>query len=100
MTHPTKEILIVDDEASGSFRHVNLHPQVAAAHTYSVVQTLYMPIGSVFGANVVPHNWEVFAQSRCKKTEHLQSSLDLPTIVQNHSAIIDLIKLPKNAPNF
>ena len=35
-----------------------------------------------------------------KKTEHLQSSSGLSTIVQNHSTIIDLIKLTKYTDRF
>ena len=37
----------------------------------------------------------MLAQYRCKLAEYLHPSWDLPTIVHNHSAIIDLIKLPK-----
>ena len=59
------EFLLFDDEASGAFRHVKLHPQIAASHAYSVGQTLHMSIGSVFGTNVIPHNWEVLAHSCC-----------------------------------
>ena len=72
-----------------------MHPRLAAAHSHSVVQALYTTIVLVFGTNVSPHSWEAFTQSRCKLSEHLQSSWGLPTIVHKHSAIIDLIKLSK-----
>ena len=36
ISHPSKEILPFDDDASGVFRHVKLRPQVAEAHAYSV----------------------------------------------------------------
>ena len=55
-----------------------------------------MPIGSLFGANFSPHNWEVLAQSLCKKTEYFQYSPDIDRIVQNHSSLIDLAQLPKD----
>ena len=58
---PSKDILLFDDEASGVFRHVTLHPYVAASHACSVGQKLCTPIGSVFVANVRPRNWEAFA---------------------------------------
>ena len=96
LSHATKEILLFDDDASGVFRHVKLHPQVALDHMHSVGQTLCKPIVSVFGANVSLHNWEAFTQSLYKKSEYLKYSPDLPTIVDNHRAIIDLIKLPKD----
>ena len=64
ISHPSKEILTFDNDASGAIRNVKLHSQVAAAHAHSVGQTLHTPIGSVFGTNVIPHNWEVFAQYR------------------------------------
>ena len=66
------------------------------SHAYSFGQTLHMHIGSVFGTNVSPHNWEVFAHSLFKLAEHLHSSRDLPTIVHKHRAIVELIKIPKD----
>ena len=69
MSYPHKEILLFNKDASGACPHVKLNPQVVVSHAYSVGQTLYMPIGSVFGANVIPHNWEAFAQFRRKKAE-------------------------------
>ena len=58
---PDKKILLFDENASGVFQHTNLHPHVAVSHACSVDQPLFMSIGSVFGANVSPHNWEVLA---------------------------------------
>ena len=91
---PSHEIILFGDGASGSFRHVKLNPQVAATHEHAVDQIIYMPIGSVVGAKLSPHDWEVFAQSCCKLAEHLQSSPDLPTIMHKHSTIVNLIKRP------
>ena len=54
--YPDREILLLDEDASGAFRHEKLDPKFAAAHAYSVYETLYMPIGSVFGANGSLHN--------------------------------------------
>ena len=85
-----------DDDASGLFCHVKLHTQVAVEYACYAGQTLCMPFCSVLSANVSPHNWEIFAQSRCKKVEHLKHSPDLPTITQKHSAIIELMQLPND----
>ena len=71
ISHPQTDILLFDDDAARAFRHVKLHPDVAAAHAYSVGQTLCMPTGSVIGSNVSPHDWEVLAQSRYMLVEHL-----------------------------
>ena len=49
-----QDILLFDDDAAGAFHHVELHPQVDAAHSYSARQTLYIPIGTVFGAKLSP----------------------------------------------
>ena len=94
MSYHNREILLFDDDAAGAFRHVKLHPQVAAAHSYSVGQTLYVHIGTVFGANVGPHDWEVSAQARCKLAENLQSSPNLEQIIHKHKELTDLISLP------
>ena len=96
ISYPQTDILLFDDDAAGAFRHVKLHPDVAAAHAYSVGQTLYVPTGSVFGSNVSPHNWEVLAQSRCMLAEHLQSTTDLDLLTQKHKALLDLVRIPKD----
>ena len=54
--YPEKEILLFDDDSSGMFHHVKLHPRVAAAQENSIGQSLLMPIGLVFGSNIRPHN--------------------------------------------
>ena len=64
MSYQDINILLFDDDAVGSFHYVKFHSQIAAAHSYSIGKTLYVPTGTVFGANVSPQNWEVFAQSR------------------------------------
>ena len=71
------DILLFDDDAAGVFHHVKIHPEVAAAHVYSVGQTLHIPIGSTFDSNVSPRNWELFAKFRYMLAEHLKSSLDV-----------------------
>ena len=96
VSYPNKDTLLFDDESSGALRHVKLHPQAETSHIHSFGQTLCIPIGSVFGANVSLQNWEVFLQSHWKKSEHFQYSPDLPVIVQKYSALTDLIKLPKD----
>ena len=87
MLRTSKEFLIFDNDASGAFRHVKMHTQVASAYTCSVDQTLCTHISSVFGANVITYDWDEFSQSCCKLAEHLQSSRDLSTIVHKHSAM-------------
>ena len=82
ISYPDKEILLFDDNASGKCSHVKLQPQVVASHAYSFVQNLCIPIGSLFGDNVIPQNWEVLAQYSCKKVENLQSSPNLKNIVK------------------
>ena len=54
ISYHNRDIMLFDDDAAGAFRHVKLYPQVAAAHSYSFGQTLYVPIGTVAGANVTP----------------------------------------------
>jgi len=56
ITYSNKEILLFDDDASGAFRHIKLHPDVAGAHAFIIRNKLYLPLGSVFGSNISPHN--------------------------------------------
>ena len=57
ISYPSKYILLFDGNSSGSFIHVKMPLQVVVAHTYSVDQTLCMPVGSVFDDNVSTHEW-------------------------------------------
>ena len=100
MSFSNKGIILFEEKDSGVFLHVMLHPQVSACHVDYSSKILCIPIVSVFGDNFSPHDWEVFAQSRCKKSEHLESSPDLPAISQKHSDLIDLIKLPKDTNKY
>ena len=71
---------------------MTIHPQAAVSRVYSVGQNLHMPTSSVFGSSFIPHNWEVFAQYCFETAEYLQSSLDLGRVVQDKSALIELVK--------
>ena len=56
ITYSNKEILLFDDDASGAFRYIKLHPDVVGAHAFIIRSNLYVLLGSVFGSNVSPHN--------------------------------------------
>ena len=71
MTHVHTEILLIDDDSSGAFRHVKLHPDIAGDHFFVIGKTLRVPLGSVFRHNVIPHNWEVTDLDRNKIKEYL-----------------------------
>ena len=90
------DILLFDDDAAGVFRHAKLHPDVTVAHTYSVGQTLHIPIGSAFGSNVSLHNWEVLAQSWRMLAEHLQSTTNLELLAQKCKALLHLVRILKD----
>ena len=48
MTHVHTEILLIDDDALGAFRHVKLHPDIAGDHFFVIGKTLCVPLGSMF----------------------------------------------------
>ena len=97
---PNRDLLLFDDYDSGAFLHVKLNPQLELAYVHPVGKIICMPIGSGFGASVISHSWEVFAQSLCKKAEHLQSSWNLPEIVHKHKALPCIIKRPKDTDKY
>ena len=96
ITYSNKEILLFDDDASGAFRHIKLHSDVAGAHTFIIRNKLYLPLGSVFGSNVSPHNWEVIALSRTKLAEWLQRQLNIREIAKKHKDLLNLIQFPED----
>ena len=56
ISYPDKYIILFDDDDSGAFRHVKIHPKVVVSHDHYGGQTLCMPVGSVFGSNVSQYN--------------------------------------------
>ena len=85
-----------DDDASGAFRHIKLHPDVTGAHAFVIKNKLYVPLGSVFGSNVSPHNWEVIALSRTKLAEWLQKQPNIKEIEEKHKDLLNLIQFPED----
>ena len=85
-----------DDDASGVFRHIKTHPDIAGAHSFVIGDTLCVLIGSVFGSNVSTRNWEVVILSRTRFPEWLQTQPKIKEIEDNHKNILDLIKFPED----
>jgi len=56
ITYKFKEIFLFDDDASGAFRHIKMYPDIAGAYAFIIGDTLYVPLGSVFGLNMSSHN--------------------------------------------
>ena len=100
ISYSDTEILLFEDEASRAFYHVKLHLDFAVAQAYSVGQTLRIPIGSIFGSNVIRHNWEVFAQSRFMLAEHFQASPDIKLLLQKHKALLGLFQPPTDLEKY
>ena len=89
-----KEILLFDDDDSGALSHIKMYPDIVGEYAFIIGHTLYVPIGSVFGSNVSPHNWEVIALSRTKLSEWLQTQPNIREIEEKHKDLPDLIKFP------
>ena len=56
ISYEFKEILLFNDDASGAFRHIKMHPKIAGALVFIIGETLCAPIGSGFGSNTSFHN--------------------------------------------
>lgn len=85
-----------DNDASRAFRHVKLHPDVAGARAFIIRNNLCVPLGSTFGSNVSPHNWEVIALSRTKLAEWLQMQPNIREIEEKHKDLLNLIQFPED----
>ena len=75
---------------------MKLHPDIAGAHSFVIKDTLHVPLGSVFGSNVSPHNWEVIALARTKLAEWLQIQSNVKKIENKQKNLLDLIKFPED----
>ena len=92
-------MLLFDDDSSGVFRHIKMHPDIAGSYAFIIGDNLYVPLGSVFGSNVSPHNWEVIALSRTKLSEWLQTQPNIKEIEEKYKDLLDLIKFPDEVFN-
>ena len=99
ITYKFKEILLFDDDASGAFMHVKMRPDISGIYAFIIGDTLYVPIGSVFGSNVSPHNWKVISLSRTKLSEWLKTQQNIKEIEEKHKDLLDLIKFPDDVFN-
>ena len=94
--HKFKETLLFDDDASGAFRHIKLHPDVVGASAFMIGGTLYVPLGSVFGSNVSLHDWEVVVLSRAQLVEWLKGQPNISGIEKKYATLLDLISFPED----
>ena len=97
VTYPKEEIFLFDDDVSGAFKHIKYHPDIAAAHSFKLDKSLYIPLGSTFGSNVSPQEFEVIAKARVRKAEELQTLPCMKEIEERHKELINLIKFPADA---
>ena len=94
ITYPTTELATIEDNVSGAYRHCKLHPDVSAANTFIIDHILFLPLGYVFGSNVINFRWEIIVQARSLLSEHYQSRSDVQNLVTKHSNLLDKIQFP------
>ena len=73
-----------------------MYPDVAGAHAFIIRNKLYVLLGSVFGSNVRPYNWEVIALSRTKLAEWIQIQPNIREIEDKNEDLLNLIQFPKH----
>jgi len=91
LTYPDDVIYLWDDDVAGAFRLVKYNPEIAAAFSAIVHNTLWIPVGQVFGGNTSAQNFEGLARAREHLSQHFSSPPFLH-LLQKHHAIISLIK--------
>ena len=79
ITYPHEDILLWDDDATGAFRQVKLHLDIASTYTFVIEQLLFIPTGQTFGGNTCPPNWEPIARVRMVLAEWLSRDPSLVT---------------------
>ena len=80
---PKKDLVLMDDDAKGAFRHCKYHPDVAAAFAFIISYYLYIPTGGTFGSIVSPSNFEPIARARTHLATYLSDKEDF-TNKYNH----------------
>ena len=55
ITYHDKELMTMDDDASNTYCHIKLYPDIARAHSFIIDKVLYIALGYIFGSNVVSY---------------------------------------------
>ena len=93
ITHPTKELLLFDDDVKGAFRHCKYHPDLASAFSFIISNLLYIPLGGTFGSITSPANFEPIARARTHLAEVLSDRRDL---LENTNISLTKLNFQKN----
>ena len=87
-TYPTVDIMLIDDDAKGAFRHCKYHPEVASAFSFIINELLFISLGGTFGSIVTPSSFEPITRARTHLAYHLSHRRDL---LQKYKHIIDKV---------
>ena len=77
ITYPKEDILLMDDDVKGAFRHSKYHPDIASVFAFIILTKLYIPTGGTFGSTTSPANFEPFARARTFLAEKFSKESDL-----------------------
>ena len=77
ITYPSVDIMLMDDDVKGAFRHCKYHPDVASAFSFIINELLFISLGGTFGCIVTPSNFEPIARARTHLAYHLSHRRDL-----------------------
>ena len=89
ITYPDEEILLMDDDVKGAFRHPKYHPDIAAIFAFIILSKLFIPTGGTFGSTTSPANFEPFARARTFLAEKYSREFDL---VEKHWDILQSVQ--------
>eukprot|EP00957_Ditylum_brightwellii_P210146 15364609-Ditylum_brightwellii.AAC.1 len=64
ISYQDDDILLWDDDDTGSFRQCKLHPDIAQVFCFIIEQLLFVPCGNTFGSNTSLANWEPIRRAR------------------------------------
>ena len=53
ITYITTELATIEDDVPGAYRHCKLHLDVSTAQAFIIDLILFLPLGYVFGSNIV-----------------------------------------------
>ena len=89
ISYPDDEIVLMDDDVKGAFRHCKYHPDIATAFAFIIQHLLFIPLGGTFGSIVSPANFEPIVRARIHLAEYLSTRTDL---YDKYKHIIDKVK--------
>ena len=94
--YPNEDILLMDDDVKGAFRHSKYHPDIAEVFSFIILTNLFIPTGGTFGSTTSPANFDPYATARTFLAQKLSRNENL---IATHQTLLDKVNFSPVPPD-